>query len=87
MIWSRDGRNCPVDVFYLSHPAHTHTHTHNIYTVPKELFFEFKGLWTLYILTGLPHSSVGKESACNAGDPDSIPGLGRPTGEGIGYPL
>ena len=36
---------------------------------------------------GLPHSSVGKESACNAGDPGSIPGSGRPTGEGIGYPL
>ena len=36
---------------------------------------------------GFPDSSVGKESACNAGDPDSIPGLGRSTGEGIGYPL
>ena len=30
---------------------------------------------------------VGKESACNAGDPGSIPGLGRSTGEGIGYSL
>ena len=36
---------------------------------------------------GFPHSSVGKESACNAGDPGLIPGLGRSTGEGIGYPL
>ena len=36
---------------------------------------------------GFPESSVGKESTCNAGDPGSIPGLGRPTGEGIGYPL
>ena len=34
-----------------------------------------------------PDSSVGKESACSAGDPSSIPGLGRPAGEGIGYPL
>ena len=34
-----------------------------------------------------PDSSVGKESACNAGDPDSIPGLGRSAGEGIDYPL
>ena len=32
-------------------------------------------------------SSVGKESACNAEDPGSIPGSGRSTGEGIGYPL
>ena len=36
---------------------------------------------------GFPDSSVGKESACNAGDPGSIPGLGRSPGEGIGYPL
>ena len=35
---------------------------------------------------GFPSSSVGKESACNTGDLDSIPGLGR-SGEGNGYPL
>ena len=34
-----------------------------------------------------PHSSVGKESACNAGDSGSISGSGRSTGEGISYPL
>ena len=38
-------------------------------------------------LWGFPSSSVGKESACNAGDPRSIPGSGRSAGEGIGYPL
>ena len=32
-------------------------------------------------------SSVDKEFACNAGDPSLIPGLGRSTREGIGYPL
>jgi len=36
---------------------------------------------------GFPGSSAGKESACNARDPASIPGLGRSPGEGIGYPL
>ena len=36
---------------------------------------------------GFPDSSVGKESACSAGDPGSIPGSGRSPGEGIGYPL
>ena len=36
---------------------------------------------------GFPHSSVGKESACNAGDPGSIPASGRFTGEGIGYAI
>ena len=35
----------------------------------------------------IPDSSVGKESACSAGDPSLIPGLGRSPGEGIGYPL
>ena len=34
-----------------------------------------------------PGSSAGKESACNAGDPGSIPGSGRSPGEGKGYPL
>ena len=36
---------------------------------------------------GFPDSSAGKESACNAGDPDSVPGLGRSAGEEIDYPL
>ena len=41
-----------------------------------------------YSLTyGFPDSSVGKESACNEGDPGSIPGLGRSPREGKGYPL
>ena len=39
------------------------------------------------LLQDLPGNSVGKESACNAGDPSSISGLGRSAGEGIGYPL
>ena len=36
---------------------------------------------------GFPSGSDGKESACRAGDPGSIPGLGRSPGEGDGYPL
>ena len=39
------------------------------------------------IFLGFPDSSLGKEFACNAGDSGSIPGSGRATGEGIGYPL
>ena len=34
-----------------------------------------------------PRGSAGKESACNAGDLGSIPGLGRSPGEGKGFPL
>ena len=36
---------------------------------------------------GFPDSSAGKESTCNAGDLISIPGSGRSTGEGKGYPF
>ena len=36
---------------------------------------------------GFPGCSLGKESACNAGDPGSIPGSGRSPGEGIGSTL
>ena len=45
------------------------------FDVPYVSFREFSG------------RSDGKESACNAGDPGSIPGLGRSPGEGIGSPL
>ena len=44
-------------------------------------------LTLLALVNGFPDSSVGKESTCNAGDPGSIPGPGRSTGEGIGYPF
>ena len=36
---------------------------------------------------GFLDSSIGKESACNAGDPGLIPGPGRSAGKRIGYPL
>ena len=39
------------------------------------------------MFNGFPDSSVGKESACNAGDPGSVLGSGRSAGEGIGYLL
>ena len=41
------------------------------------------------LVTDFPflHSSVGKESACNTGDPGLIPRSGRSPEEGIGYPL
>ena len=53
-----------------------------------KIFWEF--CIKLNIVThsmGFLDSSVGKESACNAGDPGLIPGPGISTGEGIGYPL
>ena len=47
----------------------------------------YEALTVSTVFYGFPDSSVGKESACNAGDPCSIPGSGRSAGEGIGYPL
>ena len=44
-------------------------------------------LVSLMLAEGLPGGSDGKESACNAGDPGSIPGSGRSPGEENGYPL
>jgi len=41
----------------------------------------------LSLHTVSPHSSVSKEYGCNAGDPGSIPGLGRSPGEENGHPL
>ena len=68
--------------------------------LPTPVFWpgEFQGLYSLWghkeldtseqlSLWGFPDSSVGKESICNPGDPGSIPGSGKSTGEGIGYPL
>ena len=61
--------------------------------IPKADFWIWwqigKSQFTLLLATklGFPGSSAGKESAWNAGDPGLIPGLGRPSGEGIGYPL
>ena len=37
--------------------------------------------------SGFPDCLASKESACDSGDPGSIPGSGRSPGEGIGYPL
>ena len=53
--------------------------SHLLYTV-------FKNYGNVYI-TGLPCSSTGKESPCNAGNQDSIPRSGRSSGEGNGSPL
>ena len=52
---------------------------HGFHVVGFIFYFFFDG--------GFLGSSAGKESACNAGDPGSIPGSGSSPGEGTGYPL
>ena len=61
--------------------------TINFWPHSSPLYFCLQNRNSLPDSLGFPDSSVGKESACNAGDPSLIPGLGRSTGEGIGYPL
>ena len=47
----------------------------------------FRSWWWVIIQEDFPGGSDGKESACNAGDPGSVPGSGRSFGKGIGNPL
>ena len=54
-----------------------------------QLYFDYIHCyqWLFMSLKGFPRDLASKESACNAGDPNSIPGLGRPPGEGISCSL
>ena len=52
-----------------------------------QIIMKFYCVFCHLLLLGFPDSSVGKESTCNAGDPNLIPWPGRSTGEGISYPL
>ena len=76
-----------------SHIVHILGHTCYLFheflmTLPFVLsLFLLAGLQEPFISLGFPDSSVDKESSCNAGDPGSISGSGRSSGEGIGYPL
>jgi len=67
-------------LFDISHTYNTHTHTHTLTCLVLDKILCLH-------CDGFPDSSVGKKSTCNAGYPGSIPGLGRSSGEGIGYPL
>ena len=65
---------------------------HMIWNQPSLLltiynFIKILPMGYLYNSTYVPNDSAGKESACNAGDPGSIPESGRCPEEGIGYPL
>ena len=58
------------------------------YMFEKTSFLYVNGIFYEFMIGKLvKNCSIGKESTCNAGDPGSIPGLGRSSGEGIGYPF
>ena len=69
----------------VSLPAAINTHTNSPW------LFLLLQIWIsgnlLILLKNFPGGSDSKESACNAGDPDSIPWLGRSPGEANGNPL
>ena len=61
--------------------------SHILYLVDQIICTCLKIQFDLPFSLGFPGGSAGKESACNAGDLGSIPGLGRSPGEGNSYPL
>ena len=83
---SQNHNGLPTKVISIHHPFH-------FYLLSSPPLFLF--LFTLCaLLISVPHPLRGflgsadvQESACSAGDPVSIPGSGRSSGEGIGYPL
>ena len=58
-----------------------------IYLLEEEAGKARRSFRQQYKSNGFPGGSDGKASVCNAGDPGLIPGSGRSTGEGNGYPL
>ena len=89
------GARIPPSSKFSQHFMHKHMnfYIHTSVTVLLKLHTHF---WLVYLfglgvglfgLGGFPCSSVGKESACNAGHLGSIPGLGRSPEEGNGNPL
>ena len=77
-LWGEEVRGCGADSTErgLAHPVESQV-------IGASAFSHFQ----LSLLLDFPGGSDGKESACDAGDPDSIPGLGRSPGEGNGNPL
>ena len=62
-----------------------------ILCIPRMYFCAYGRISTsvvsVALVMGFSGGSAGRESTCNVGDLDSIPGLGRFPGEGNGYPL
>ena len=69
---------------YLGSPLYIYTY---IITYTYAHIHTYIYTYIIYIYVCFPHSSVGKESACSAGDASLIPRSGISTGKGLGYPL
>ena len=95
LIYSSENKSTRVLCIRMNEMILMQKESDRLHTVPfiKNVYRNtYKTSQTCYLVMhkffeGFPDSSVGKESACNAGDLGLIPGFGRSTGEGIGYPL
>ena len=90
------GEQLPARVQKKSMVVHTCVYSLSSLSTPKAMIHFFskggdnvfkQNKSCVYGSRGFPDSSVGKESACNAGGPSLIPGSGRYLGDGTGYPL
>ena len=81
-----EGNGKPLQYSFLENPMDRGAWQATAHGVTKSLTRLSNFTFTLSLL-GFPGDSAGKESACNAGDLDSIPWLGRSPGEGKGCPL
>ena len=97
ICWRRKWQPAPVCLLrkspgQRSHVGYSPWH-HKKYDMTEQLNMTYIGIHTLQRvgsrekIMDFPGESHGKESACNARDPDSIPGLGKSPREGIGNPL
>ena len=75
LSWGGENNEQTLKYGIISHPLTALTNHSHLQLLCSVLIF----------VLGIPDSPVGKEPACNVGDPCSIPGLERVTGEGIGY--
>ena len=88
-------RNSFIEIQFSYHTAHLfkvyisclYIQHAELYSITPQKTPYHLALTPILPMRGFPHSSVGRESACNAGDPASIPGSGRSPGEGNGNPL
>ena len=89
-----EGHGNPFQYSYLENPMDREAWWATVHRLQRvwhdwsDLAFTQRPFGLIYLTyMGFPGGLAGKESACNAGDLGSIYGLGRPSGEGKGYPL